>query len=172
MTTFAKLTSLFTITFALMLSGCQSASPMVSEDGGPPKMESATLTRPLGGMVAEAVLARADAGKPLPEDYKTPEFVNSVVDAIRTQFPAAFAVTEDQEKALAAGNFDDAVNAEKLSASLADAEKAKLPLSTLSGFLFQQHKEGKLKGIHLEIARRLFAAQLAAPAPAADAPKQ
>ncbi len=168
MTTFTKLTALLSLTAALLLTGCQSAQPLAA-DGGPPKMESQTLVRPLGGMLAEAVLARADAGKPLPEDAKTPEFINSVVDSIRAQFPDALAVTEDQEKALAAGTFDDAVNADKLNATIAEIDKRKLPLSTLNSFLASQQKEGKLKGIQLEIANRLLGAQLAA---ATEAPKQ
>jgi hypothetical protein len=142
-------------------AGCSSA-PKAEECAAcaTPTMQSQVLIKPMGGVLAEAVLAQSSAGKKLPEDFKTPEYVESVIQSIQAQYPAAFAVTDEQEKAFEAGTFDDKANADSLGKTLEKVDQQKVHLTTVNAYLAEQFKAGKLKGVELELAARLIESQL------------
>ena len=153
---------------AVVTAGCGSApkSGAVAETS-PEMIQSETLTKPLGGILADAVIAQEQAGKKLPEDFKTPEFVPSVIDSLRLQYPQVFAVTAGTEKDFAAGRFDDKANTDKLGKTLDGVDQNKTRLSLVNSYLAEQFRAGKLMGVRLELATRLVQAQVDAAAPAA-----
>lgn len=125
-------------------------------------VDSPILLKPMGQLLAEAIIARREAGKPLPDDYKSSEFVVSVIRSLRLQHPDLFRVSDREKARYKAGDFQTEAKLRRVRLALAEIERRKVQKSTLVDYLAQQYHLGELKGIRAVLAARLLEAEVRA----------
>lgn len=150
---------LLSVAFCIALAGCQSQEK--TADTTPQHMHTShLLVRAASVVLAQALIAKKQAGEKLPDDYQSKDFAVSVLESIRLQHPEVFMVTDAQEKAIAQGHFDDASNNKIVTDALDKLTKNHVALTTMNQYLADQFVNDKLSGIRLELAARMLSAQL------------
>jgi hypothetical protein len=123
---------------------------------------SPLLLKPMGQLLAEAVIARREAGKPLPEDYESSDFVVSVIESLQLQHPDLFRLTEREKQRFKAGKLDDEANLRRVRRALGELQRNDVPVTTLTDYITQQYHVGGLEGVRLALAARLLEARVSA----------
>lgn len=141
--------------------GCQSAGTDSSRNGESERPhKSDLLIRTATVVLAQALIAKKNAGEPLPEDFRTQEFAISVLESIRLQYPGVFMATDAQERRFAQGKFDNRHNAKIVADAIADLSARHVPLTTMNAYLADEFLADRLNGIRLELAARMLGSQL------------
>jgi hypothetical protein len=158
---FIRYAAVSCLTLLLMLSpGCQSGNSGSSHNGESERPhKSELLIRTATVVLAQALIAKKNAGEELPEDYRTQEFAVSVLESIRLQYPGVFMATDVEERRFAQGKFDNRHNAKIVADAIADLSARHVPLTTMNAYLADEFLADRLSGIRLELAARLIGSQ-------------
>ncbi len=121
-------------------------------------IDSQVLAQAATELFAQSVARAKETGQPVPP--------GDVATELKKIHPAVLRITKDQESRLAAGQFDDQANSDRLQTVLNQWSGAD---SYLKGshppglkYLVQQFQSGKLHGAHLKVAQRLLDAEFVA----------
>ncbi|QNN22480.1 hypothetical protein HED60_09405 [Planctomycetales bacterium ZRK34] len=148
---------------ALLLAlnpGCQSGNTGSTRNGESQRPhKSELLIRTATVVLAQALIAKKNAGEQLPEDFRSKEFAVSVLESIRLQYPGVFMATDAQERRFAQGKFDSRGNAKLVASAIADLSERHVPLTTMNAYLADEFLADRLHGIRLELAARMLGAQ-------------
>jgi hypothetical protein len=143
--------------------GVVAMAVMIGACGSAPKAAPITQSRALRAAVIQtlddAMAQQTGAANDKRPSMADPALAKSVADAIEAQFPQMFQVTTIQEKQFQDGKFDDEGNLTRLGKLIDEARRLNTKLPTLTAELIRQHEAGQLKGLKLELAVRLLAAQ-------------
>jgi len=144
----------------LLLVGCKTDPSQTGLSSTERPKKSRLLVRTASVVLAQALIARKQAGGQVPDDYQSTDFVVSVLESIRLQHPEVFMVTDSEEERFARGKFDSSQNEQTVADALERLTDQNIPLTTMNAYLADEFVEDRLSGLRLELAARLLKAQL------------
>ena len=122
-------------------------------------VRSRVLCKEILHLMADALHDPQNAGEKSPADAKDPEFLVRRVQELEELDPGLLVVAPEQERQFAEGSLDASTTkaVEQMVQVLKDSG---VHLPALSQYLIDEFRAGKLRGVRLEVARRILATYL------------